>query len=272
MAPGASYEVNQRGSQIELTFCREDQKGKAKASGSKKSAAPAQAKPLRVVIDPGHGGDDTGAIGPDGTEEKDVTLAVSKGLARELAKRPGIKVFLTRERDRSLTLEQRNDFAVKKKADLFISIHANASTKRSMRGIETYYLNNATDEAAAKLAKRENQAAGKKLSVVEHIMSTMLQNYDAAESAELAQDIQKGLVQRMASRYPRVRDRGVRSALFYVLVGAKCPSVLVEISFISNPLEERRLALKHYREHLAIGVAEGVARYVQLRDKRMVSL
>ena len=103
-------------------------------------------------------------------------------------------------------------------------------------GIETYYLNNATDRAAARLAKQENKASGKKLSDVEHILSTMLQNHDTAESAQLARDIQKSMMTRMSSRYPSVADRGVRSALFYVLVGAKCPAVLLETSFISIPL------------------------------------
>ncbi len=278
MESGAPYEVKTVGNNIFVRFGGETSpsapgipvvapsklKGDTVNARSKKS--------FRVVIDPGHGGKDPGAIGPRGTKEKDITLKISKRLARELKKKKGVKVYLTRSRDKSLTLEERSAFAIKKRADLFISVHVNASRRKGSRGISTYYLNNATDRAAARLAKQENRAAGKKLSDVEHILSTMLQNHDTAESSQLAHDIQKSMMKRMSARYPNVTDRGVRSALFYVLVGAKCPAVLLETSFISNPLEERRLRLGHYRDHLAIGAAQGVSEYIKLINERMVSL
>jgi len=278
MEPGTPHEVKTVGNDI---FVRFGGKGLSTLpqvpalvpSQTESDAANTRTKKtFRVVIDPGHGGKDSGAIGPKGTKEKDITLKISKRLARELKKRKGVKVYITRSRDKSLTLEERSAFAIKKRADLFISIHVNASRRKESRGISTYYLNNATDRAAARLAKQENRAARKKLSDVEHILSTMLQNHDTAESSQLARDIQKSMMKRMSTRYPNVTDRGVRSALFYVLVGAKCPAVLLETSFISNPLEERRLRLGHYRDHLAIGAAQGVSEYIKLINKRMVSL
>ncbi len=141
-----------------------------------------------------------------------------------------------------------------------------------MSGIETYYLNNASDAAAGKLAKRENKAAKKKLSQVEHILSTMLQNYDTAESEVLASDVQGSLMSRMGKRYEGIRNRRVRSALFYVLFGAKCPAILVESSFISNPREEKRLKDHDYQEELARSILDGIQKYVSSTDRRMVRL
>ena len=169
-------------------------------------------------------------------------------------------------------MEQRNKYAVSKKADIFISIHANAATDRKQSGIETYYLNNATDRAAAKLAQRENSAISKSLPEEEHILSTMLQNYDAYESSILAKDVQNELIKRVSKRYSGVKNRKVRSALFYVLVGAKCPAILVETSFISNPREEARLNNPRYQDYLAIAIADGVKDYVSGSKKRNYSL
>ncbi len=284
LQPGAQYDIAQQGDDLVVTFTGRGG-GAAPAAAPATAPAPEPVAPaapkasrkkhrgtMTIVIDPGHGGKDPGAIGPKGTKEKDVTLTVGKELAQRLRRVPGVKVVMTRTSDRMLTLEDRNAIAVKQKADLFLSIHVNASRKRSSRGIETYYLNNATDEAAARLARRENRAARRNLSEVEHILSTMLLNHDAAESADLAKGVQRAMVARLSSRYPKVVDRGVRSALFYVLVGAKCPAVLLEVSFVSNPVEERRLARDHYRDHIAIGIAEGVGRYLDTRDTRRASL
>lgn len=282
LGPETAYTVSSKGRQITVRFKR----GGGKASPppaappepkgqqqKKRSVHAAQgAVPFVIVIDPGHGGSDTGAIGKNGTLEKDVTLALSKRLARELVATGDFKVFPTRSTDRTLSLEDRNAIAVRKKADLFVSIHANASTNRKMSGIETYYLNSASDAAAAKLARRENRSARKKLSDVEHILSTMLQNYDAAQSQVLAADVQKSLMTRMGKRYKGVQNRKVRSALFYVLVGAKCPAILVEASFLSNPLEEKRLRQEAYQKDLATSIAGGVRRYMNSADRRMVSL
>jgi len=268
MAPGTRYEITNAGGILTVLF-----------SGGSPDAAPQQHEQvqatgevqsnLRIVIDPGHGGNDEGAVGPRGTKEKDVTLSISKRLANELKRKMGARVWLTRTSDKYLTLEERHEYAVRKKADLFISIHANASRNKEASGVETYYLNNATDEAARRLAQRENRATRKKMSQVEHILSTMLQNYDTAESRELAREVQGRLAR--ASR-GGVKNRGVRSALFYVLVGAKCPAILVETAFISNPREEKLLVSGRYQKGLATAVAEGVQRYLSRRDDRLVSL
>jgi len=177
----------------------------------------------------------------------------------------GMRVYLTRWRDKTLSLERRNRYAVSKKADLFISIHANAAKSRRMFGIETYYLNIASDRAAQKLAARENRAARRRLSSVEHILSSMLQNYDASESRSLAISVQKNLIKEISRKYSRIKNRRVRSALFYVLVGAKCPAILVETSFISNSREERRLRNALYQERIAKAIADGVRYYIKHR-------
>ncbi|MBI4126308.1 MAG: N-acetylmuramoyl-L-alanine amidase, partial [Deltaproteobacteria bacterium] len=191
---------------------------------------------------------------------------------KELKAKTGAKVYLTRSSDQALTLDERAQFGEQKKADLFLSIHANASPSPKLAGIQTFYLNNATDEAAAKLALRENRAAGKSVSEVEHILSTMTQTASTEESKLLADDVQAAMIKRMTQHYPHVNDLRVHGALFYVLTGAKCPSILVETSFLSNQREERRLANATYQQHLAEAIVAGVQRYVATKDKRLQSL
>lgn len=223
----------------------------------------ASARKLRIVIDPGHGGKDRGAVGPHGVEEKNVTLAISKKLAAALEKKLGAKVFLTRTRDKNLSLEKRNAFANAKKADIFISIHANAVVNRKISGIETYYLNNATDEAATRLAARENRSASKSQSEVDQILLTLFQNYNTEESRLLADQVHKAVISNVKRKYPKTHNRGVRSALFYLLVGAKCPGILFEASYISNQAEEKRLITFAFQTQIANSIAEGVKKYVK---------
>jgi N-acetylmuramoyl-L-alanine amidase len=274
---GSAYDIHRDKGLMTIRFGDKASLGrKEKAAPPAEKGAPAKGgrHSLRIVIDPGHGGEEDGAIGPDGLREKDVTLQIAKRVAEELRQKLHAEVFLTRADDRTLSLEQRDAVAVAKKADLFVSVHANAAENRSMSGIETYYLNNATDEAATRLAKRENQSSQKKLSQVEHIISTMLQNEDTEASRELASNVQRSLTARV-SRYAkdgRVHDRGVRAALFYVLVGAKCPAILVETSFISNPREEKLLRDRTYQTSVSQAIAEGVGAYLRTRDRSMVSL
>lgn len=241
-------------------------------SAETKKRMAAQLSNIRIVVDPGHGGDDEGAVGPDGTLEKNVTLALAKRLSAELREKLGARVYLTRTSDKALSLEERNAIAITKKADLFISIHANAARDAKASGVETYYLNNASDEAAERLAARENKSAMKKLSEVEHIISTMLQNYDAAESKILADAVQGRLSKKLNRSHGEMKNRGVRSALFYVLVGAKCPAILVETAFISNPREERLLTERGFQRDAAQAIADGVKQYFKVRDKALVSL
>lgn len=223
---------------------------------------------LHIVIDPGHGGTDVGAIGPAGTYEKQVTLAISRRLARALREQLGCQVTLTRDKDVYLSLDQRNAIANRRKADLFLSIHANAAESKEQRGVQTYYLNNASDEAAKRLADRENKVAGKSLPAIEQIVATMMQNALTDESQVLARAVHTQVVGRLGKRYPKVRDQGVRTALFYVLVGAKSPSILVETSYLSHPEEERRLNDPTYQTTIVQAISQGVQQY--LRDRRAV--
>ncbi|MBI4367286.1 MAG: N-acetylmuramoyl-L-alanine amidase [Deltaproteobacteria bacterium] len=228
-----------------------------------KAAPPDAAKkgePFTIVIDPGHGGKDAGAIGPTGAREKDVTLAISKRLAAIL-RQAGYAVALTRTADIFLTLDERNTVANRRKADLFLSIHANASTAKTQHGVQTYYLNNATDDAARRLADRENRAAGKSTNEVATIVSTMLQNAMTDASRELAKAVHGAVVDQLGKRFSSVNDQGVRTALFYVLVGAKSPSILVETAYISHPQEEKRLKDPHFQTALAKAIASGVRQF-----------
>ncbi len=183
----------------------------------------------------------------------------------------GSQVTLTRTRDRTVTLAERNRIANKRRADLFISIHANASKSPKPNGVQTYYLNNASDQAAQRLASRENAAVGNK-SELDHIVSIMLQNAFTDESRRLATTVQRHLVSTLNRSYSNISDKKVRSALFYVLVGAKSPSILVETSFISNPVEENRLRTTRYQELIAQGITNGVNEFLRKRKLHPQSL
>lgn len=261
---GVTYKVKQEGKRTIIQFYPEGNapavpKESSNVAKTKKTAN----RKLRIVIDPGHGGDDTGAIGPGGIKEKDVTLNIAKQAARLLEKKLSAKVYLTRTRDVNLPLEKRNAFANAKKADVFISIHANAVRDRKISGIETYYLNNATDEAAKRLAKRENKSAARPQNEVDQILLTLFQNYNTVESQILAKDVHAAMMERLSKNYPNVKNRRVRSALFYLLVGAKCPGILMEVAYISNSTEEKRLKSNAYQSQVAYAVAEGVTRFAK---------
>ena len=224
---------------------------------------------FKVVIDPGHGGKDPGAHGLDGVEEKDVVLAVSKLLAASL-RADGMDVVLTRSDDRFLSLEERTAFANAQGADLFISVHANASTNPGLRGVEVYYLNNTDNRGTLRLAAMENnlrwdprnpklQSAIPDLS---YILSDLRQTYKVEESKQLAEQLQQSVLSRLAADYDRVDDLGVKEGPFYVLVGAYMPCVLVEVSFLTSPVDGARLGTSQYRRALAEGIHEGIRRYV----------
>ncbi|MBI2341384.1 MAG: N-acetylmuramoyl-L-alanine amidase [Deltaproteobacteria bacterium] len=217
---------------------------------------------VTIVIDPGHGGKDAGAIGPKGTEKKDVTLSLSKKLAEQIKNDiKGAKVFLTRGNDATLTLDDRVKFANKKRADLFISIHANAAVSKKQRGVQTYFLNNASDDAARRQA-----------SDLEKIISTMIQNASTEESRILAKSVHHRLVKDLSGKYSGVADQKVRSAMFYVLVGVKCPSILVETSYVSNPKEEARLNNKDYQATIAKAVAKGLDEHLKSKKSLAINL
>jgi N-acetylmuramoyl-L-alanine amidase len=215
----------------------------------------------RIVVDPGHGGHDTGAIGPRGVREKDVALAIARRLARRL-RAAGFEVVLTRDGDRYLALEERAAIANERGGDLFVSIHANAHPRRDRRGVETYVLDVAHDRYARRLAAREN---GLEEDVegadVRRVLADLDAKASAAPSRRLADRVQRELCERIRERFGDVRDLGVKSALFYVLLGARMPAVLVETSFLSNRAEERRLATPRFQDEVAAGLAAAIGEH-----------
>lgn len=226
----------------------------------------------RIVIDPGHGGHDPGAVGPSGLYEKDVVLDIALKLKEILLEDPSNEVFLTRETDVFIPLEERTAIANNKNADLFVSIHANASPSRRATGIETYLLNWTNDEEAMRVAARENAISLKKMKemyrqmdVLEMIKNDLMRENKRDASIRLAHYIQRSLISTLnEEKNNRKRiDHGVKQALFYVLFGAKMPSVLVEVSFISNPGEERLLSNESYRMHIAKAISTGLNIYIE---------
>ncbi len=217
----------------------------------------------RIVIDPGHGGHDTGTIGPHGLMEKDLCLDVALRLGHEIEEKlPGAEVIYTRKDDTFIPLEERTAIANDAKADLFISVHANSSHDAAARGIETYYLNFATSEESMAVAARENALAQSSLHDLQDIIKKIARNEKVEESKELASDIQDSLTHRLQLVSQDERNRGVKKAPFVVLIGANMPSVLSEISFISNPSDEKLLRKTDQRQRVADGLYRGIASYL----------
>ena len=216
----------------------------------------------RVVIDAGHGGKDPGAIGPTGLREKDVVLKISKKVASRLKKDLGCQVILTRKKDRFLPLTQRTAIANAKKADLFVSIHANAAPNRRASGVETYFLNFALDKEAMRVAARENATSTKSIGDLKNILNDIMKNTKVDESSRLAGYVQREVVKNLRKKYSNVKNKGVKQAPFFVLIGARMPSVLVEVSFISNRKEEGRLKSDRYLDRVADGIVNGIKSYI----------
>jgi len=220
----------------------------------------------RVVVDAGHGGRDTGALGPRGTREKDVALAIAKALAARL-KALGFTVVLTRQDDRYLTLDERTRIANEARADLFVSIHCNAARRRALSGIETWTLNVASNRYAARLASFENADADRSASDLRLILADLATRANADDSRDIAQSVQSALVRAMRSRGEKVTDHGIKHALFYVLLGARMPAILVETGFISNPGEESRLRNRERQRVAAEAIAAGVREFADGRRR-----
>lgn len=223
----------------------------------------------RIVLDPGHGGHDPGAVGPNGLYEKDVVLDIALKIRKILSENPKFEVFLTRDKDIFIPLEERTAIANSKNADLFVSIHANASPNRAARGIETYFLNWTDDEENLKVAARENQISLKKMKKMQKegneldmILESLKREAKRDGSLELANHIQQSMVMNMRKNYNNIVDLRVKWAPFYVLFGAQLPSVLAEVSFISNPVEEKLLSKDSFRDHLASALASGINKYM----------
>jgi N-acetylmuramoyl-L-alanine amidase len=216
----------------------------------------------RIVIDPGHGGHDTGTIGPNGLEEKDLVLDVGRRLGKLLQSRLGADVVYTRKDDTFIPLETRTSIANQEQADLFVSIHANSSRDPDARGVETYYLNFTSSAEALDVAARENAASDKSVYELQDLVKKIALKEKIEESREFASNVQRALHSGLAAKSPGIRDRGVKKAPFIVLIGANMPSILAEISFVSNPGDERRLQTSDYRQRIAESLYRGISKYV----------
>ncbi len=218
----------------------------------------------RIIIDPGHGGKDYGAPGYlKGVHEKDIALQIAKRLRKMIRDELKYDVILTRDKDEYLSLEERTAIANTKNADLFISIHTNASRDRRAYGIETFILNLATDDEAIRVAARENATSAKNISDLDSILQDLMQNAKVSESTRLASYVQQSVSRSLKHKYKQVKSKGIKQAPFYVLLGADMPSILVETSFISNPRECKRLSSSDYQTQLCHGIVQGIKRYIK---------
>jgi N-acetylmuramoyl-L-alanine amidase len=216
----------------------------------------------RVIIDPGHGGHDPGTRSRSGLKEKDLVLDISRRVAKLLERDGEYEVLMTRNDDTFIPLEERTAFANSYEADLFVSIHANAHPSRRIRGIETFYLNLATTPAAEETAARENAVSTRRMGELQDILRQIMNNSRIAESGDFANRVQDSMVEGVLDGSTRgSRNHGVKTAPFYVLLGANMPSVLIEVSYLSNTEDARLLSQNAYRQRVAESIAEGIRNY-----------
>ena len=215
----------------------------------------------RIVVDAGHGGHDTGTVGPEGLKEKDLVLDIAKRLGALIEQRLGSEVIYTRSDDTFIPLERRTEIANEAKADLFLSIHANSSTLRTASGVETYYLSFTTSKAALDVAARENASSQKSIYELQDLLQKIALKDKVDESREFAGRVQDSLYSASVKSNAHARDRGVRKAPFVVLIGASMPSVLAEIGFISNAHDENLMNRPEHRQRIAEALYKGVASY-----------
>lgn len=241
-----------------------EEKEKEKEKGKKLSLAQQLGLGVkRIVIDAGHGGKDTGAIGKDQVYEKNLTLILARKLAQRIKEELNLEVILTRDADRFIPLEERTAIANTRHADLFISLHLNASPNPQTEGVETYFLNLTTDEDSIRVAARENATSTKRIGDLQKILKDLMLNTKIDESARLAGQVQKNLVEHLNKKFAPVKSLGVKQAPFYVLIGAQMPSILVEASFLSNDRERDRLLQEDYQDQLVEGILRGVEGYIK---------
>ncbi|HEY6212478.1 MAG TPA: N-acetylmuramoyl-L-alanine amidase, partial [Vicinamibacterales bacterium] len=214
----------------------------------------------RIVIDPGHGGHDPGAKGK-GVTEAEVVLDVALRLEKLLQKQPGVDVILTRRTDDFVPLQERTAIANRENADLFLSIHANASTNATARGVETYFLNFANTLGEAAIARRENAASGQNMGALPDFVKAIALNNKLDESRDFARQIQGAMVDRLRGSNKSLKDLGVKQAPFVVLIGAAMPSVLAEISFVTNAQEAKLLKSGAYRQRIAEALFNAIRKY-----------
>jgi N-acetylmuramoyl-L-alanine amidase len=215
----------------------------------------------RVVLDPGHGGHDPGAVGPGGLREKDVVLDIAHRAAPLIARELGVSTLLTRDADAFVPLDERVVRANAFSSDLFISLHCNASESATSHGVMTFVLDASRDDLALRVAARENAASTEAAAELANVMSRVLDPASVARSSHFAELLQRAAMASIRPYHPDVVDLGVRRAGFYVLAGARMPSVLLETSFISNAAEERRLDDPGYRQKVADAVVNAVRAY-----------
>ena len=217
----------------------------------------------RVVIDAGHGGKDKGAIGEGAVYEKDLNLQLAKKLAQRIRQELKLQAVMTRETDRFIPLEERTAIANTKQADLFLSIHVNASPNPLAQGVETYFLNLASDEEAVRVAAMENATSTKRIGDLQKILKDLMLNTKIDESSRLAHHVQLHLHDTLNGKFGPIKNLGVKQAPFYVLIGAQMPSILVEVSFISNSQDRERLMQEDYQDQIVEGIFKGVERYIK---------
>jgi N-acetylmuramoyl-L-alanine amidase len=217
----------------------------------------------RIVIDPGHGGHDTGTIGPTGLREKDLVLDLGKRLKVLLEEKTGAEVVMTRSDDTFIPLEERTAIANEKGADLFVSVHANASRNRRARGIETYYLNFTSDPEALEVAGRENSTSQESVHQLQDLIKKIALSEKIVESQDFATQVQREVHSKLRKLTGEQKNRGVKKAPFVVLIGANMPSILAEISFLTNPRDEKLLKKGDHRDHIAEALFKGISCYAE---------
>ncbi len=213
-----------------------------------------------IILDPGHGGKDPGAVSPSGILEKDIVLSIAKKAAKILNEKNGYNVILTRTEDVFIPLEERTAIANTRKADLFVSIHVNSAPNQKLQGIETYYLNMATSREERRAAARENSSSASQLSDLQKILDDLMKKSKKEESRRLATVMHQQFIDGLENKYP-VNDLGVKKAPFIVLIGARMPAALIETGFISNRREEERLCSRDYQDMLAQQLTKGIVEY-----------
>lgn len=221
----------------------------------------------RIVIDPGHGGKDPGTIGKTGIMEKTVVLDICQRLKKLLDTASDLEVIMTRETDIYVPVENRTVIANQKQADLFVSVHANANPSKKRSGVETFYLNFSHDPSVIETAAQENATSTKNLSEMRTILEKIAKNSKVLESKELANNIQTNLVSALRKKYKDVKDLGYKGGPFWVLIGVETPSILVEVSYLSNSKEETRLKNAQYRQNIAQGIYNGIKEYISSLGK-----
>lgn len=217
----------------------------------------------RIVIDPGFGGDDFGPLGCEkGVYSKNINLQIAKKLETKIRKELQMEVIMTRNTDKFLTLKERTSIANMNKADLFISIHTNASQDVSAFGIETYFLNLITDKDAIRIAAEENTTSTKNIADLQSIIMDLMESAKINEAEQLAKKVQNSICEILSNKYDNIKNRGAKQAPFFVLLGAQMPAILVDVGFITNKKECERLLTQKYQDDLVEGFLKGVQNYI----------